>query len=64
MKQSPKEIIEILHSIEKLSVEDGELDTWFKDTEFPMVTREFIPESFTRQLLDLIEGYLLDDTEE
>lgn len=30
---TPEEIIETLHSIKKLSVKDGELDVWQKETE-------------------------------
>lgn len=61
-KKSSKEIIEILNSIEKLSVEDGELDTWFKDsTTGPEAITGFIPGSFTRELLELIEKHMMGD---
>jgi len=61
IKHSPEEIIQILHSISKLSTSDGELDTWFTDSQYPMVPREFVPGSFTRELLDLIEDHLLSE---
>lgn len=61
-KHSPEKIIEILRSIEKLSVDDGELDTLFVDsTSGPESISGFIPGSFTRELLELIEKHLLLD---
>jgi hypothetical protein len=64
MKYSPEKIVEILHSVKKFSVKDGELDTWFQDSQYPEGIRGFIPGSFTRELLELIERHLLDDTGE
>jgi len=60
-RYSPEEIVRILNSIERVSVEDGELDIWFKDSNSPEGIRGFIPGSFTRELLELIEDHLLDD---
>ena len=66
-KHTPEQIVEILHSINRLSVENKakELDTWFTNSsypEYPEGIRSFIPGSFTRRLLELIEDYLLEDT--
>lgn len=60
-KFSPEDIVDILHSVSRLSIEDGELDAFFDDSQEPMGIREFIPSSFTRQLLELIERHLLDE---
>ena len=60
-KHSPQKIVEILHSIKELSVKDGELDVLFIDSTSGWESISgFIPESFTRQLLELIEGHLLE----
>lgn len=66
---TPEEIIETLHSIKKLSVKDGELDVWQKETEkdYPHNASgisSFIPGSFTYDLLCLIEEHLLSKTKE
>lgn len=63
MKHSPEKIVEILHSIKKFSIEDGELDTWFEDSQYPEGIRGFMPNSFTRDLLELIERHLLDGSD-
>ena len=60
-KHTPEKIVKILHSIKILSVKDGELDVCFdKDCYFSGISG-FIPGSFTRQLLELIEDYLLEN---
>jgi hypothetical protein len=61
-KHSPEKIIEILRSIDKLTIDsNGELDTLFIDsTSGPEGITEFIPGSFTRELLELIEWHLSD----
>jgi hypothetical protein len=59
-KHSPEQIIEILRSIKYLSITDGELDTYFVDSEIPEGINSFIPGSFTRELLEMIESHLLD----
>jgi len=61
-KHSPEKIIEILRSIEKVSLDaSGQLDTLFIDsTSGPEGIRGFIPGSFTRELLELIEWHLQD----
>ncbi len=63
MKYSSEDIVKILHSIKKFSVEDGELDTWFEDSEYAEGVRGFIPGSFTRELLELVERHLFDGCE-
>lgn len=63
-KHSPEDIVKILHSITKLSVADGELDTWFEFDETPSGIRSFVPNSFTRKLLELIEDHLLENKNE
>ena len=63
MKHSPEKIVEILHSIKNFSIEDGELDTWFEDSQYFEGIRGFIPNSFTRDLLELIERHLLDGSD-
>ena len=62
---SPEKIVEILHSITKVSLDESlELDTWFDgkvgngDIEG---INGFIPNSFTRELLELIEKHLKAD---
>ena len=61
-KHSPEKIIEILRSIDKLTLNsNGELDTLFVDSICgPEGISGFIPGSFTRELLELIEWHLLD----
>ena len=58
-RHSPEKIIEILRSITKLEItKTGELDTWF-DVSYPESINSFVPGSFTRELLELIESHLL-----
>jgi hypothetical protein len=64
VKHSPEDIVKILHSINKLSVSDGELDTWFEFDEYPSGIRSFEHDSFTRKLLELIEDHLLENENE
>lgn len=66
MKYSPEEIVNILHSIRKLSIDEcGELDTRFADSNvaggISHITEgihSFQPGSFTRELLELIQTHL------
>lgn len=61
-KHSPEKIVEILHSIKELSVKDGELNVLFVDSTAGWESIPgFIPGSFTRKLLELIEDHLLND---
>ncbi len=56
---SPGLIVNILHSISKLKIDEfGELEAWFDDSQYPEVSTGFIPGSFTRELLELIERHL------
>jgi hypothetical protein len=60
-RHSPEKIIEILRSITKLEITKiGELDIWF-DQEFPESVNSFVPGSFTRELLELIESHLVGE---
>jgi hypothetical protein len=59
MKKTPEDIVKILHSITKVEIDQGELDTYFEDDKNPSGIRGFIPGSFTRELLELIEEHLL-----
>lgn len=61
MKKTPEQIIEILHSITKVSVKDKELDVWFNNDPNMSGLRGYIPGSFTRELLELIEWHMLED---
>jgi len=63
VKKTPEEIVEVLHSITRLSVKDGELDVWFEGDPYVNGIRGFIPQSFTRELLELIEDHLLTNEE-
>jgi len=63
MKKTPEEIVEILHSITKVSIEDGELILRQYSDQYPACIRSFIPGSFTHQLLKMIEDYLLGEGE-
>jgi hypothetical protein len=60
-KYTPEEVIEILHSIKKLSVKYGELDTWINDDKYSSRIQGYMPGSFTRELLELIQKHLLND---
>jgi len=63
MKSSPQGIIEILHSISNIKINEEtsikEIDFYFNSSTEPMTASEFIPDSFTRQLCELIENYLI-----
>lgn len=60
-KHSPEKIVEILHSIDKITIND-EVDFWFKDNDkHPESLHGFHYGSFTRCLMELIESYLIDD---
>jgi hypothetical protein len=69
--KTPEEIIQILHSIESLTIVDGELETTFNDEPKFGDGRDissinaFQHGSFTYELLVLIENHLTaDETEE
>jgi hypothetical protein len=55
---SPEEIIGILRSITKLSIVDDKLEACFENGCHPESIPSFIPKSFTRKLLELIEEHL------
>lgn len=66
-KYSPEEIVGILHSIETLYVGDGYLEVRFKETKLDSggeSISSFIPGSFTRELLELIEDHLFEEKPE
>lgn len=51
--------LELLHSIKRLSVEGGYLEAWFEDDEYGSSITSFIPGSFTREVLELLEDHIL-----
>jgi len=56
---TPKQIIQILRSIENISFDiSGEMDIQFDGDLNSCVIHSFIPGSFTRELLELIEKHL------
>jgi hypothetical protein len=59
-------VLGILRTISNLSVESGELEVWFDDAYYnlPESIHSFIPDSFTRCLLELIESHLLGSLNE
>ncbi|MCK9567424.1 hypothetical protein M0R72_00575 [Candidatus Pacearchaeota archaeon] len=58
-RHSPEKVIEILRSISKLEIDrEGVLDVWFEGGESAESIHSFIPGSFTRELLILIEEHL------
>ena len=59
MEMTCDDVINILNSITKISVENGELEVWLDDGDVPMTAVEFVPGSFYRQLLVLIESNLI-----
>lgn len=59
MENKTKELIKLLHSISRLSVQSGELEIWFEGDANPYSIREFENGSLTRELLELIERHLL-----
>ena len=77
MVHSPEKIVEILHSIAKLNLvgkaegkeDNRELFVFFKDGDYSRCDSgypgdsitSFVRNSFTRQLLELIEDYLKQD---
>jgi hypothetical protein len=56
-------IVELLHSIKKLSVDGGYLEAWFDKDQYGSSITSFIPDSFTRDLLELIEYHILGSNE-
>jgi len=56
--KTAEEIVKILHSITKVELGESELDVWFDSDNFPCVSRSFVPGSFTRELLELIEKHM------
>ena len=59
----PSKIVEILHSIKDVKIEDdGDVVVYFNDSEEGFVVREFNRNSFTRELIELIEDYATEGT--
>lgn len=52
-------VMDVLRSIQRVSVGGGYLETWFDEDEYGSSITSFIPGSFTRELLELIENHLL-----
>lgn len=65
---SAEEILEILRSLKTLELDkDGRLDVSFHDVEpaWGMSSiNEFVPNSFTRELLELIEYHMSEPSED
>lgn len=62
---SAQEIVDILQSIEKVQIADGELEIFLRGDETgASVCTGFIPGSFTRELMDLIYDHMLPEDEE
>jgi hypothetical protein len=59
--KTPVEVLSILHSFKELSIKDGELDVKLADDTCWSVSTSFVPGSFTRELVELIEKHLLDE---
>jgi len=62
-KRTPEEIVKIMHSILEVDVDEGYVEVLFDDSGVygPSNKNSFIPGSFTRKLLELIEEHLLSD---
>lgn len=58
---SPEDIVKILHSFTKITVDIpcDDIECYFDDCTVPMVSREFLKDSFTRDLIELIGWHLL-----
>lgn len=55
------QILELLHSIDKLILEkNDDIEVQFKDENHPESLHSFVPGSFTRKLLELIEDNVLE----
>jgi hypothetical protein len=56
---TPEYATDIIKSIKRFSIDEtGRLEVWFEGQEDSMVKAEFVPTSFTYQLLELVETYL------
>jgi hypothetical protein len=61
IRHNAEEIIKILHSIRSVSFgKDGELYVYFNGDIVAMTKKEFVKGSFTRSVLKIIEGFLLE----
>jgi hypothetical protein len=58
-KKSPEEIITILHSIRCVKIDCNELEAYFEESTIPETIPSFIPGSFTRELLELIDKHII-----
>jgi len=61
-KRTPEEIVKIMHSILEVDVDEGYIEVLFDDSVYgPSNKNSFVPGSFTRRLLELIEEHLMSD---
>jgi ribosomal protein L40E len=62
-RRTPEEIVKILNSIVQVNVDDGYIEVLFDDSGNygPSSKEAFVPGSFTRKLLELIEDHLCND---
>jgi hypothetical protein len=61
IKYSAETIIGILHSIRRIERKDKEVDFYLSEDTAPSSAAEYKRDSFTQQLLLLIEDYLKED---
>lgn len=56
---NPQNIIDILHSIKKITIDEcHQMVVKFNDSHEEFTSSEFVPETFTKELLNLIERHL------
>lgn len=58
-QKSPEDIVTILHSINTVQVDCNELEVFFEDSTIPETIPSFIPGTFTRELLELIDRHIV-----
>lgn len=58
-KLTPEYILQILHSFTKIQVVDNEVEVLFGECTAPMASIEFISNTFTKDLIELIEYHLI-----
>lgn len=57
-------IINLLHAFTRFEIVGGELDAYFDGDDVPTSHREYVPGSFTKELLLLIEKHMLNPIRE
>lgn len=61
---TPEGIIQVLHSIVRVEMTETGLDTWFRGGTSSEAISGFVPGTFTRKLLELIEEHLSNGNEQ